>query len=225
MAYQAPANPRNPEDVSRQMTSDPRVQQAYGRYRETRNQADFIAYLDAIKPYTSQIDQNRYGIDPETGVFRGTSNYGHWWKMGAGMATGVALPYGPYAGAGSSGAQKAADYVGDDMYDAASSGGGQDWWKVIRSVIPAVAPLVGRAVTGGGDPSSSSPQIPPELSQLLKLQTDRIQQSQPNYETMLRMVSGMMPRWARQPQAGAPPQPSMDPSMAAIIQRMAVPRG
>lgn len=224
MGYQAPATPRNPEEVSRQMTSDPRVQQAYSRYRDTRNQADFVAYLDAIQPYTSLIDQNRYGIDPETGLFRGTSNYGHWWKLGAGMAAGAAAPYGPWANGASSGANKASSYVGDDMYDA-TGGGGQDWWKVARSVLPAVAPMIGRAVTGGSgsDPASSSAQIPPELSELLKLQTQRIQQSQPNYETMLRMVSGMMPRWARN---GASPgaAPSMDPSMAAIIQRMAVPR-
>jgi len=89
MAYTPPPEI---QQLQAQMNQDPRVQQAFQVYQANKNQQNFSAYLEAVKPYLAHVDQNQFGIDPATGQINHTSNYGHPWIMAGGMAAGAA-PY------------------------------------------------------------------------------------------------------------------------------------
>lgn len=107
-----------------------------------------------------------------------------------------------------------------------SSGGGRNipWGTIAKVGGTVAAPMVGRAIAGGGSNQNSGTglDLPPELKQLLQMQLQRIQAAQPNYDLMLNMARGMQPQWARN---STSPQGAQDPQMAAIIQRLAQPRG
>jgi hypothetical protein len=97
------------------------------------------------------------------------------------------------------------------------------WAAAIKTAAPFVTQpivnaLAGNGSHGNGSGNGSSMNLPPELSQLLNLQTQRIQQSQPLYDLMLRYASAMMPTFAR-----TTPMPG-GADMQSIIQRLAVPR-
>jgi len=89
MAYTPPPEI---QQLQAQMNQDPRVQQAFQVYQANKNQQNFSAYLEAVKPYLAHVDQNQFGIDPATGQINHTSNYGHPWILAGGMAAGAA-PY------------------------------------------------------------------------------------------------------------------------------------
>lgn len=55
--------------VQNQMLSDPAVQQAYQRYRANQSQPNFIAWINAARPYYDQVKATGYGLDPATGQF------------------------------------------------------------------------------------------------------------------------------------------------------------
>ena len=80
------------------------------------------------------------------------------------------------------------------------SGGGNvpAWQDLVRMFGPLAAGLGGRAIAGSGDGGTGTTEMPEQLRELLDLQINRVRQSQPNYETMLRMVSGLQPEWARE---------------------------
>lgn len=55
--------------VQNQMLADPNVQQAYQRYRANQSQANFVAWIEASRPYYDQVKATGYGLDPATGQF------------------------------------------------------------------------------------------------------------------------------------------------------------
>lgn len=117
------------QQAQARLQADKNVARLYAIYKANPSSMNFGAYLEAVKPYLAGIDQNKFGIDPSTGQINNTSNYGHAWKMAAGMAAGVA-PYLLVPGATAAGTAGAASTIpataGPSAADitAASAGGG-----------------------------------------------------------------------------------------------------
>lgn len=110
--------------IQAQMDADPRVQAAHRAYSADDNNRNYVAYLDTIRPYMQQVDQNQYGIEPRSGrLAHVTSKKGHIITMAAGMAAGAAAPYVLPALAG--GGPPAAAHGAATGADAAA--GGADW--------------------------------------------------------------------------------------------------
>lgn len=191
------------QQISQQMEADPQVVAARQRYLRTQNQADFIAYLDAARPFLSKIDQTHYGLDPATGQINHTSNYGHLWKMAAGMAAGV-VPYatvpGTAAGAATAagGGAGAAGAIADitKVADAASKAGsavsgGMDIAKLIASLGSIVPALMATRET------SADKDLKSQQNDILKLQADRMRQQDPLFQSTQRGLQAMLPIFSR----------------------------
>jgi len=225
----APDNTAQIQQIQTQLNADPRVLAAFAKYQQTHSQPDFNAYLESVKPYLAQIDQSKWGINPQTGEIQGTSNYGHPWKLAIGMATGAALPYGPYAGGATASADKVVDKATayddgglSDSVNAAGNtandintattgvvgGGNIDWQKLLGpatsggvdlvKLLTGLAPLIPALMKPGQ--SDATQALTSQQNDLLKLQTQRMKDQDPLFQSTLRGYQAMLPTFAKGPQ-------------------------
>lgn len=92
--------------------------------------------------------------------------------------------------------------------DRPSSGGGFNWGSLFNTIIPLAGSLVASKMTKSPQEQTAATNaatlanLPPELKEWLKIQTDNAKLAQPLYQNVMAAQNRLLPAWARQNAVG-----------------------